>query len=128
MATGTRVAASSRSEEAAGQVVVRQPARTDQERDERPPEPGIQFEQVAERIADEFPEADQATSGALAAVAAILTPERGPAVQAAGRRLAALAVDSVFPQHPARDINGITEDLQRTRERFVRFALAKNVE
>ncbi len=85
-----------------------QPAGPAQQRDQRLPEAGIEFEEVAECIADEFPQADQAALRALAADRAVLPAEIGATVQAV-RRPAAQVLAEIFAQDPGRDRHPVAE-------------------
>ena len=88
---------------AALQVVVGKEAGLDQQGNERLPQARVQLENVAERIADEFPQANEAIASALTAVATILSPHVSAAIQAlghfAGRQLfrSVLAQDAFLP-------------------------------
>src|SRR5690606_3660647 len=64
------------------QVVVRELPGPQHERDDRPPEAGVQFKEVADRIANQFPDADEAAAGTLSAAGAVLSLKNGLAVQA----------------------------------------------
>ncbi|GBF30687.1 hypothetical protein MnTg04_00630 [bacterium MnTg04] len=69
----------------AGKIIAGQQPRAEQQGNQAAPQSRVQFEQVAYRLPQQFPQGDQADPGALSALPAVLTMQRRTAVGAIRR-------------------------------------------
>ena len=76
-------------------------SRADSQRNQCTPEAGIQFQQVAEGISEQFPYADEPAGRTLSAIAAVLSVERCSAIQADFNRVQVASSDIGVAQHAA---------------------------